>query len=294
MCCQSSDNRPAIKEISARFTMHCIYQESRQETCTSETRIFNVTAKCTFVHSISEHFTWEWSQLPLLRLKAVMQDLKSLWRWRFKSRSSVLWHCVKLCLDIDVSYDHDEERSSVFFFRSWYPCSKILRNDGILPQHYTTSQPRRHRHKCSNVSFHRIRTAVWYTHHIHKGRCMISFKRLITNKTSAALRWNIIAGCILLIAPGDCNSWIYLMYSNLERTNLLTPRNGVFLENLIVTQLVNKFPTFYGTWRFITVFTTAQHWPLPWARCIQSTTSYPIFRKIHSNIIIPYTLKSST
>jgi hypothetical protein len=33
----------------------------------------------------------------------------------------------------------------------------------------------------------------------------------------------------------------------------------VFLEKLIVTPLVNKFPTFYGTQRFITMFTTACH-----------------------------------
>jgi len=29
-------------------------------------------------------------------------------------------------------------------------------------------------------------------------------------------------------------------------------------------------PAFYGAWRFITVFTRARHWPLSWARCIQS------------------------
>jgi hypothetical protein len=31
---------------------------------------------------------------------------------------------------------------------------------------------------------------------------------------------------------------------------------------LIVTQLVKKFPAFYVTRRFITVFTTARHWSL--------------------------------
>jgi len=33
----------------------------------------------------------------------------------------------------------------------------------------------------------------------------------------------------------------------------------VFLEKVIITQLVKKFPAFYGTWRFITLFTRAQH-----------------------------------
>jgi len=36
----------------------------------------------------------------------------------------------------------------------------------------------------------------------------------------------------------------------------------VLLKKLTVTQLVNKFPEFYGTSRFITVFTTARKWPL--------------------------------
>jgi len=33
---------------------------------------------------------------------------------------------------------------------------------------------------------------------------------------------------------------------------------------MAVTQLVKKFPAFYGTRRFITVFTTALHWSLSW------------------------------
>jgi len=33
----------------------------------------------------------------------------------------------------------------------------------------------------------------------------------------------------------------------------------VFLEKLTVPQLVKKFHAFYGTRRFITVFTTARH-----------------------------------
>jgi len=40
---------------------------------------------------------------------------------------------------------------------------------------------------------------------------------------------------------------------------------------LKVTQLVKKFPAFYGNRRFITVFTTALHWLLSWDRRIQLT-----------------------
>jgi len=42
----------------------------------------------------------------------------------------------------------------------------------------------------------------------------------------------------------------------------LTALSRVLLEKLIVTQLDKKFPAFYGTERFITVFTTAHHMPL--------------------------------
>ena len=37
----------------------------------------------------------------------------------------------------------------------------------------------------------------------------------------------------------------------------------VYLEKLIVPHAVNKLPKFYGTGRFITVFTRARHWTLP-------------------------------
>jgi hypothetical protein len=45
-------------------------------------------------------------------------------------------------------------------------------------------------------------------------------------------------------------------------TNKLTPWNTVPLENLAVTELVKKFPAFYGTRGFIKVFATARHWSL--------------------------------
>jgi hypothetical protein len=42
-------------------------------------------------------------------------------------------------------------------------------------------------------------------------------------------------------------------------TYLLTPRSRILLEKLAGVQLVKKFPTFYGTRRFITAFTGARH-----------------------------------
>jgi hypothetical protein len=46
-------------------------------------------------------------------------------------------------------------------------------------------------------------------------------------------------------------------------------------EKLTVTQIVKKFPIFYVTRRFITVYTTARHWFLSSARWIQPTVSQP-------------------
>jgi len=60
------------------------------------------------------------------------------------------------------------------------------------------------------------------------------------------------------------------------------------------SQLVKKSLDFYGTRRFITVFTMTNHWLLSLARCIQSTqnlSSY--FHKIHSNITLSSTPRSS-
>jgi len=41
-----------------------------------------------------------------------------------------------------------------------------------------------------------------------------------------------------------------------------TPYSRALIGKLIVTQLVKKFPAFYGTRRFITVFTKDRHWSL--------------------------------
>ena len=45
-------------------------------------------------------------------------------------------------------------------------------------------------------------------------------------------------------------------------TYLPTPWRGVLLEKLTGSRLIKKFPTFYGTQRFVTIFTSATH-PIP-------------------------------
>ena len=57
---------------------------------------------------------------------------------------------------------------------------------------------------------------------------------------------------------------------NYVLTYLLTPWSRVLLEKITGYQLVKKFPTFYGSRRFITAITNARHLSLFWARSIQS------------------------
>ena len=52
------------------------------------------------------------------------------------------------------------------------------------------------------------------------------------------------------------------------------PRSRVLLEKVAGSQLVKKFPAFYGTRRFITAFTSVRHLSLSWARSIQSIPSH--------------------
>ena len=55
---------------------------------------------------------------------------------------------------------------------------------------------------------------------------------------------------------------------------LLTPRSRV-LEKLTSSQLVKKFPAFYGTRMFITALKRARHLSLSWARSIQAIPPHP-------------------
>ena len=69
----------------------------------------------------------------------------------------------------------------------------------------------------------------------------------------------------------------YLIKSAFEKhlPYLLTPWCRVLLEKLTGSQLLKKFPAFYGTRRFITAFTSARHLSLPWVRSIQSLPPHP-------------------
>ena len=59
-------------------------------------------------------------------------------------------------------------------------------------------------------------------------------------------------------------------YMNFLITHSLTRWSRVLLQKLNCSKLVKKFPTFYGTRRFITAVTSACHLSLSWANSIQS------------------------
>jgi hypothetical protein len=71
------------------------------------------------------------------------------------------------------------------------------------------------------------------------------------------------------------SSWSWHLW--LEVTNEPTLWRFL-LEKLKVTQLINKFLTFYGTHKLITVFARVCHWSLSWGKFL------PYFLKIHSHI----------
>ena len=58
-------------------------------------------------------------------------------------------------------------------------------------------------------------------------------------------------------------------------THSLTPWSRVLPANLPVPLLVKKFPSFFGTWSFITAFTSIPYSSVSWAETIQSTPPYP-------------------
>jgi len=57
--------------------------------------------------------------------------------------------------------------------------------------------------------------------------------------------------------------------------SFLIPRNRVLPGKLMVCELLEIFPAFHGTRRFITMFTRARYLSLSWTTLMQSTPSHP-------------------
>jgi hypothetical protein len=122
------------------------------------------------------------------------------------------------------------------------------------------------------------------TRHQHHNR-----NQYLKNKTEASLgaycrelvvRVLCVLQCLIIIVPQRksyvqvlLNIETFIISKSTILELLLSPQAlwSRLLEKLIVTQLVKKFLVFYGTRRFITVFTRARHWSLYHATWIQST-----------------------
>jgi len=91
-----------------------------------------------------------------------------------------------------------------------------------------------------------------------------------------------------------CFSTVHLLIASpyYSLTDFLTPWSRV-LQKLTGSQLVKKFPAFYGTRRFITTFTSARHLSLYLSQInpVHASTSH--FLNINLNIILPFTSGSS-
>ena len=69
----------------------------------------------------------------------------------------------------------------------------------------------------------------------------------------------------------DCNELCIIHNVHILTVNyLLTPWSRVLLEKPTGSQLVEKFPSFYGTRTFVTAFTSSRYLSLSWATSIQS------------------------
>ena len=99
------------------------------------------------------------------------------------------------------------------------------------------------------------------------------FFREQSTETSGPIKlWNFLTRSAAIAF----SSWTLFCVDNYLLTYLLTPWSGILLEKLTGSQLVKKFPVFYGTRKSITTFTSARHLSLSWATLIQSMPPHPI------------------
>jgi hypothetical protein len=71
--------------------------------------------------------------------------------------------------------------------------------------------------------------------------------------------------------------YIYIHTNSMEKTRTL-------LGNLIIAQLINELPFFYGIRMFIKLF-TVRWWAMPWTKFIPPSPVNPMF-KIQLNVIL--------
>jgi len=137
-------------------------------------------------------------------------------------------------------------------------------------------------HSCENMSYvNQISTSFSKLKEPHQNSRR---RRSDTNQVPRAQKYQV--------SNSLTHSPTHLLTYLLTYILTITPWSRVLLEKLAGSQLVKKFPTFYGTHVFITVFTSARHLSLSRARSIQSMSPFH-FQNIHLNIILPSMFGSS-
>jgi hypothetical protein len=115
----------------------------------------------------------------------------------------------------------------------------------------------------------------WRNVCVMRSKCLSVWLRVSSLKLLNRFRHNLVQGIYNNALRFSLVS-VQCISREVTLRNWLTPWSKVLLEKLIVTQLVNKFPAYYGTQRFSTVFRIVHHWLLFWPRWIQSTPFHTI------------------
>jgi len=74
-----------------------------------------------------------------------------------------------------------------------------------------------------------------------------------------------LTGCTVEWMDGWTTSLWPTVSVNKLPNYLTSPQSRAICQKLTVPQLVTKFPAFYGTQNFITIFKSAHNYSLPWA-----------------------------
>jgi hypothetical protein len=86
---------------------------------------------------------------------------------------------------------------------------------------------------------------------------MLAHVERLEKKPFPHFSYELIQICVgHIVAQECCYPLLTYFLTYLLITYLLTPRGRVFLEQLTGSQLVKKFPAFYGSRRFIAAFTS--------------------------------------
>ena len=137
----------------------------------------------------------------------------------------------------------------------------------------------------------------WETsHYCHiscvKNKLPHSLTQLLTSLFTHSLTYFLLTYLLTHLLTYSLTSYLLTYLPTYLLTYLLTPWRRVFLQKLNGSQLVKKFPAFYGPRDFITAFKRARHLSLSWARSIQSMSTIPLLEDSSSmyQISLPFSI----